>query len=67
MAKLFCSQAATKHTLEAIHIHGGYGYTTEFDVERYYRDAPLLTVGEGTNEILRQVIAKGLVKRYPVG
>jgi alkylation response protein AidB-like acyl-CoA dehydrogenase len=66
MAKLFCSQAATKHCLEAIHIHGGYGYTTEFNVERYYRDAPLLTVGEGTNEILRQVISRGLVKRYPV-
>jgi alkylation response protein AidB-like acyl-CoA dehydrogenase len=66
MAKLFATQACARHTLEAIHIHGGYGYTTEFDVERYYRDAPLMTVGEGTNEILQTVIAKGLVKKHAI-
>jgi alkylation response protein AidB-like acyl-CoA dehydrogenase len=66
MAKLFATQACARHTLEAIHIHGGYGYTTEFDVERYYRDAPLMTVGEGTNEILQTVIARSLVKRYSI-
>jgi alkylation response protein AidB-like acyl-CoA dehydrogenase len=63
MAKLFASEMCARATLDAIEIHGGYGYTDEFDVERYYRDAPLFTVGEGTNEILRTVIAKGLVKR----
>lgn len=66
MAKLFATQACARHTLEAIHIHGGYGYTTEFDVERYFRDAPLMTVGEGTNEILQIVIARNLVKRNPI-
>jgi len=66
MAKLFATQACARHTLEAIHIHGGYGYTTEFDVERYYRDAPLMTVGEGTNEILQTVIARNLVKKYAI-
>jgi len=66
MAKLFATQACARHTLEAIHIHGGYGYTTEFDVERYYRDAPLMTVGEGTNEILQTVIARNLVKRHAI-
>jgi alkylation response protein AidB-like acyl-CoA dehydrogenase len=65
MAKLFASTICTRATLEGIQIHGGYGYTDEYDVERYYRDAPLFTVGEGTNEILRTVIAKGLVKRSP--
>jgi len=64
MAKLFATQACARHTLEAIHIHGGYGYTTEFDVERYFRDAPLMTVGEGTNEIQQLVIARNLLKRY---
>jgi alkylation response protein AidB-like acyl-CoA dehydrogenase len=63
MAKLFASTICTKATFEGIQIHGGYGYTDEYDVERYYRDAPLFTVGEGTNEILRTVIARGLVKR----
>ncbi len=63
MAKLFASRAAARHSLEAIHIHGAYGFTTDLDVERYYRDAPLMTIGEGTNEILTTVIAKGLVKR----
>jgi len=63
MAKLFASTMCTRATLEGIQIHGGYGYTDEYDVERYYRDAPLFTVGEGTNEILRTVIARALVKR----
>jgi alkylation response protein AidB-like acyl-CoA dehydrogenase len=63
MAKLFASTMCARATLEGIQIHGGYGYTDEFDVERYYRDAPLFTVGEGANEVLRSVIAKALVKR----
>ncbi len=65
MAKLFASEAAMEITLTAIRIHGGYGYSTEFDVERYFRDAPLMIVGEGTNEIQRNVIARQLIKRYP--
>ena len=52
--------------LDAVRIHGGYGYSTEFDVERYFRDAPLMIVGEGTNEIQRNVIAAQLVKRNSV-
>lgn len=63
MAKLFCSEMAAKVTLDAIRIHGGHGYSTEFDVERFYRDAPLMIVGEGTNEIQRTVIARQLVER----
>jgi alkylation response protein AidB-like acyl-CoA dehydrogenase len=63
MAKLFASETAMKIALDAIRIHGGYGYSTEFDVERYFRDAPLMIVGEGTNEIQRNVIASQLVKR----
>src|ERR1019366_1030539 len=52
--------------LNAVRIHGGYGYSTEFDVERYFRDAPLMIVGEGTNEIQRNVIARQLIKRNSV-
>jgi alkylation response protein AidB-like acyl-CoA dehydrogenase len=63
MAKLFASEMCARATLDGIEIHGGYGYTDEFDVERYYRDAPLFCVGEGTNEILRTMIAKRLVSR----
>ncbi|WP_433445294.1 acyl-CoA dehydrogenase family protein [Nonomuraea sp. CA-141351] len=63
MAKLFASEAAMRAALNAVRIHGGYGYSTEFDVERYFRDAPLMIVGEGTNEIQRNVIAGQLVKR----
>jgi alkylation response protein AidB-like acyl-CoA dehydrogenase len=63
MAKLFASEIAAQVTLDAIRVHGGYGYSTEFDVERYFRDAPLMIVGEGTNEIQRNVIAAQLVKR----
>jgi len=63
MAKLFASEAAMEIALSAVRIHGGYGYSTEFDVERYFRDAPLMIVGEGTNEIQRNVIAQQLVAR----
>ena len=63
MAKLFASEAAMEVTLNAVRIHGGYGYSTEYDVERYFRDAPLMIVGEGTNEIQRNVIVKQLVER----
>jgi len=66
MAKLFASETAMQIALDAIRIHGGYGYSTEFDVERYFRDAPLMIVGEGTNEIQRNVIARQLVKRGSV-
>jgi alkylation response protein AidB-like acyl-CoA dehydrogenase len=63
MAKLFCSEMAMQVALNAIRIHGGYGYSTEFDVERYFRDAPLMIVGEGTNEIQKGVITRQLVAR----
>lgn len=63
MAKLFASEAAMEIALNAVRIHGGYGYSTEYDVERYFRDAPLMIVGEGTNEIQRNVIASQLVSR----
>ena len=63
MAKLFASEVAMEVALNAMRIHGGYGYSTEFDVERYFRDAPLMIVGEGTNEIQRNVIAAQLVAR----
>jgi isovaleryl-CoA dehydrogenase len=66
MAKLFASETAMEIALNAVRIHGGYGYSTEFDVERYFRDAPLMIVGEGTNEIQRNVIARQLVKRGSV-
>jgi alkylation response protein AidB-like acyl-CoA dehydrogenase len=65
MAKLFASEAAMEIALDAVRIHGGYGYSTEFDVERYFRDAPLMIVGEGTNEIQRNIITRQLVKRHP--
>jgi len=67
MAKLFASEAAMEIALNAVRIHGGYGYSTEFDVERYFRDAPLMIVGEGTNEIQRNVIAQQLVARRGLG
>ncbi len=63
MAKLFASEVAMEISLNALRIHGGYGYSTEFDVERYYRDAPLMIVGEGTNEIQRDVIVRQLISR----
>jgi alkylation response protein AidB-like acyl-CoA dehydrogenase len=63
MAKLFCSEAAMEIALSAIRVHGGNGYSTEFDVERYFRDAPLMIVGEGTNEIQKNVIVRQLIER----
>ncbi|MGA4847492.1 acyl-CoA dehydrogenase family protein [Streptomyces sp. G5(2025)] len=63
MAKLFASETAMRIALDAVRIHGGNGYSTEFDVERYFRDAPLMIVGEGTNEIQRNVITRQLVAR----
>jgi alkylation response protein AidB-like acyl-CoA dehydrogenase len=63
MAKLFASEVAMEIALNAVRIHGGYGYSTEYDVERYFRDAPLMIVGEGTNEIQRNVIAGQLIAR----
>ncbi len=63
MAKLFASETALELGTEAMRIHGGVGYTTDFPVERYYRDAPLMVIGEGTNEIQRLVIARGLLAR----
>ncbi|MCI0142615.1 acyl-CoA dehydrogenase family protein [Arthrobacter bambusae] len=63
MAKLYASEVAMEIALNAVRIHGGYGYSTEYDVERYFRDAPLMIVGEGTNEIQRNVIASQLVQR----
>jgi alkylation response protein AidB-like acyl-CoA dehydrogenase len=64
MAKLFASETCAEVSLEAMRVLGGYGYTKEFPVERFYRDAPLMIIGEGTNEIQRTVIAKQLLKSY---
>jgi alkylation response protein AidB-like acyl-CoA dehydrogenase len=55
-----------ENSLESMRIHGGYGYSKEFHVERYYRDAPLMCIGEGTNELQRMIIAKQLIARNPV-
>ena len=66
MAKLFATEAAVENAMEAMRIHGAYGYSKEFNIERYYRDAPLLAVGEGTNELQRIIIARQLVERNPV-
>jgi alkylation response protein AidB-like acyl-CoA dehydrogenase len=66
MAKLFASETCLEVSTEAMRILGGYGYTTEFPVERFYRDAPLMIIGEGTNEIQRLVIAKQLLQRYKI-
>jgi alkylation response protein AidB-like acyl-CoA dehydrogenase len=66
MAKLFATEAALENATEAMRVHGGYGYSTEFPVERLYRDAPLLVIGEGTNELQRIIIARQLVARNPV-
>jgi alkylation response protein AidB-like acyl-CoA dehydrogenase len=66
MAKYFASEAAVTNSMEALRIHGGYGYSKEYHVERYYRDAPLMCIGEGTNEMQRIIIAKQLIARNPV-
>lgn len=64
MAKLFASESCGKITLDAMRVLGGYGFTQEFPVERFYRDAPLMMIGEGTNEIQALIIARGLLQRY---
>ena len=66
MAKLFASESALENATECMRIHGGYGYSKEFHVERYYRDAPLMCIGEGTNEMQRIIIARQLIERNPV-
>lgn len=66
MAKYYASEMAAEVALDAIRVHGGYGYSAEYDVERYYRDAPLMIVGEGTNEIQLNVIAKQLINRNKI-
>ncbi len=63
MAKLFASEMCLEVAATAMRIHGGYGYSTEFAVERLYRDAPLMVLGEGTNEIQKNVIVRQLVER----
>ena len=64
MAKLFASETCAEVTMEAMRIHGGYGYIKDYPIERYYRDAPLMIIGEGTNEIQRLVIARQLLRQY---
>jgi len=66
MAKYFASETAVEVATEAMRIHGGYGYSKEYPIERLYRDAPLMCIGEGTNEMQRIIIAKQLVKRNPI-
>jgi alkylation response protein AidB-like acyl-CoA dehydrogenase len=61
MAKLFASEMANRVAYQALQIHGGYGYTKEYPVERYYRDARVLTIYEGTSEIQRRVIANAVI------
>jgi alkylation response protein AidB-like acyl-CoA dehydrogenase len=65
MAKLFATEAALDVALEAMRIHGAYGYSKEYEIERLYRDAPLLVIGEGTNELQRIIIARQLIERNP--
>jgi alkylation response protein AidB-like acyl-CoA dehydrogenase len=66
MAKLFATEAAVENSMEALRIHGAYGYSPDNEVERYYRDAPLLAIGEGTNELQRILIARQLIERNPI-
>ncbi|MFC4485955.1 acyl-CoA dehydrogenase family protein [Tepidiphilus baoligensis] len=66
MAKYFATESAVRNSTDAMRIHGAYGYSKEYNIERYYRDAPLLVIGEGTNELQRLIIAKQLIKRNPV-
>jgi len=66
MAKLYASEAAISNSVDAMRIHGAYGYSREFNIERYYRDAPLLAIGEGTNELQQIIISKQLVARNKV-
>jgi alkylation response protein AidB-like acyl-CoA dehydrogenase len=67
IAKLYAARAATRACWQAIQIHGGYGYTTDYPVERYWRDARLCEIGEGTNEVQRMVIARHLIGRDAAG
>jgi len=62
MAKIFCSEAALATSIASMKVHGGYGYSTEYEVERLYRDAILMSIGEGTNDVLRTVVAKSLLR-----
>ncbi len=64
MAKYFCSEACWEICQEALRIHGGNGYAAEYPIERLYRDAPLMIVGEGTNEIQKMVIGRRLLEEY---
>jgi hypothetical protein len=64
MAKLYASEIATKATNEAVQIHGGYGYIKEFPVEKLYRDVKLMTIGEGTSEVQRMIIAKNILSLF---
>ncbi len=66
MAKYFATEAAVTNSMDCMRVHGGYGYSKEYDVERLYRDAPLLTIGEGTNEMQRMIIAKQQVERNKI-
>jgi alkylation response protein AidB-like acyl-CoA dehydrogenase len=66
MAKFFASEVAVQNAEEALRIHGGYGYSKEYDIERYFRDAILMCIGEGTNEMQRMIISKQWIKRNPV-
>ena len=66
MAKLFASEVCGEVSMEAMRIHGGYGYIKDFDVERFYRDAPLMIIGEGTNEIQQLLIARRLLERHAI-
>ena len=66
MAKLFASEMCGRVTMEAMRIHGGYGYIKDYPLERYYRDAPLMIIGEGTNEIQKLVIARRLLRKYQI-
>ena len=67
MAKYFASEVAIRASLESMRVHGGYGYSEEYEIPRLYRDAPLMSIGEGTNDIQRLIIAKGLLKDYTGG
>jgi hypothetical protein len=62
MAKLYASEIAVRAANEAVQIHGGYGFTKDYPVEKFYRDVKLMTIGEGTSEIQRMVIARQLLK-----
>ena len=66
MAKYFASEAALENSIESMRIHGAYGYSKEYDIERLYRDAPLTCIGEGTNEMQRIIIARQWIKRHAV-